>query len=88
MYKRQVMSYKLWVINVNRPKFIHADFITHITTASVCTEYLFQMIRLFQLCLLYTSRLNGHLAKFGKLSDFKLHFILHKLMRILFMMQR
>ena len=43
------MSYKLWVMNVNRPKFIHADFITHITTASVCTEYLFQMIRLFQL---------------------------------------
>lgn len=41
------MSYKLWVMNVNRPKFIHADFITHITTASVCTEYLFQMIRLF-----------------------------------------
>jgi len=28
------------------------------------------------------------LAKFGKLSDFKLHFILHKLMRILFMKQR
>ena len=43
------MSYKLWVMNVNRPKFIHADFITHITTASVCTEYPFQMIRLFQL---------------------------------------
>lgn len=31
-----------------RLKLVHTDFITHIATTSVCTEYLFQMIYLSQ----------------------------------------